>query len=171
MREDFAVHLHIATSPVWVMLSPASYWYIIDTCCGAHFCLGCFPSAGPWMKFYRLDLVSIWGAGNFLEDSGLNPSPPAVASNRRRAYRPNINMWPGAKDGLLTTVTVCSAKSYLLLQADPRTWEDGLPAREIMSAPRVPFARVRTSNLPPLWNTAIPERGANHTSRRCTSTC
>jgi len=38
MRKDFAVHLHLATSPVWVFLSPASYWYIIDTCCGTfHF--------------------------------------------------------------------------------------------------------------------------------------
>lgn len=57
-------------------------------------------------------------------------------------------MWPAASDSLITTVTVNSAKSHLLLQSDPQTWEAGLPPRELLSAPRVPFARVRLPTPP-----------------------
>jgi hypothetical protein len=34
LREDYACHVHLSSSPVWVCLSPASYWHIIDLCCG-----------------------------------------------------------------------------------------------------------------------------------------
>lgn len=57
-------------------------------------------------------------------------------------------MWPTASANLLTTVTVTSAKSHLVLQGDPRTWEAGRPPRELLTAPRVPFARVRCLLLP-----------------------
>ena len=34
LRRDGACHIHLASSPVWVCLSPASYWHIIDMCTG-----------------------------------------------------------------------------------------------------------------------------------------
>lgn len=92
------------------------------------------------------------GAGNFLEDSVLNPGPTAIPANVHRPYRPKINMWPAASDALLTTVTVNSAKSHLLLQSDPQTWEAGLPPRELLSAPRVPFARVCCGHIMHTWS-------------------
>eukprot|EP00892_Ulva_mutabilis_P007162 jgi/Ulvmu1/4818/UM020_0103.1 len=118
MRNDFAVHIHLASSPVWVFLSPASYWYIIDTC-----------------------------TGNFLENGVLKPGPPVGPSVKHRPYKPKISMWPAATAELLTTVTVMCAKSHLVLQGDPQTWEAGLPPRELLTAPRVPFARVDVTDF------------------------
>lgn len=51
-------------------------------------------------------------------------------------------MWPATSSKLLTSVTVTAAKSYVLLQADPCTWEEEAKCRGIHTAPRVPFAQV-----------------------------
>lgn len=103
------------------------------------------PAAHPFQGGSLRHLVA-WGtshAGNFLEKSQLSPALPPLPSNLLRPYRPRINMWPAAADGLLTTVTVNCAKSHLLFQGDPQIWERGLPPRHLLTAPRVPFVRVR----------------------------
>jgi hypothetical protein len=32
--DDFSVAVHVASSPVWTYVSPASYWHILDTLAG-----------------------------------------------------------------------------------------------------------------------------------------
>jgi hypothetical protein len=44
LADDFSVAVHVASSPGWVYVSPASYWHVIDTFMGE--CL-CFTDYHP----------------------------------------------------------------------------------------------------------------------------
>lgn len=147
------VNVHLSSSPVWTYVSPASYWHILDACTGAPrwgvwqpvagCCLarGTSPGAVTFHQSYALR-----HAGNFVEDGRLDPtSPDAVAP--RRAYDPQVRMWPPTTTPLVATITVSCPESYLLFQADPQTWEAGLPPRPIAHAPRTPFALVKSSSF------------------------
>ena len=91
---------------------------------------------------------AVAGAGNFLEGSRLNPPPAFVPRSEFREFRPRVRMWPAASSKLLTSVTVTAAKSYVLLQANPCTWEEEAKPGGIYTAPRVPFAQVIPPSLP-----------------------
>ena len=85
-------------------------------------------------------------AGNFVEDGRLDPkSPDPVAP--RRGYDPQVRMWPPTSTPLVATITISCPESYVLFQADPQTWEAGLPPRPIASAPRTPFALIKSSDF------------------------
>jgi hypothetical protein len=79
-------------------------------------------------------------------------------------------MWPSADAALLASVTVTAAKSYVVLQADPRLWETGEPARGVYTAPRIPFAQVHQAHIAgdSLSSTPSAQRSRLVCTRQCT---